>query len=176
MAFHMQCRLALGKKNHVWVLLFHTLRATVPMFPGLIERVSTAPCGLSGKACFPWRAPSSCPPSHAWSVRQNKGGHPIQVGRRKRMYVKDAALKPHQDIGESVPLSYAIIHIKSWWIFHSEALVCPSRFFSLALLGSRDPSRVWWLTGVQDLRNYTSAGGFPSSSLGNSSKVIGNIL
>ena len=49
-------------------------------------------------------------------------------------------------------------------------------FFSLAPLGSSDPSRVWWLIGGQDLKNYTNTGGFPPSSLGNSSEVIGNNL
>ena len=78
--------------------------APVPTFLGLLE-------GQDSTVWSEWRglsprwASSSCPPSHTWSVTWNKGEQSVQVWRRKRTYVKDAALQPHQDRRESAPLT-----------------------------------------------------------------------
>lgn len=107
---------------------------------------------------------------------------------KKIIYVKDAVsrfpwvhcifirgLPPTLYTCESVPWSYAITHIKSWWIFHSKSFSVYV-FYSVLLFGVKWPKKGLVANIVQDLRNYTSAGRFPPSSLGNSSQVIGNIL
>lgn len=130
-------------ESDIWIIsLFLCHCSDIPV---LVQIFWIFPCGLSGEAYSIWPAPSSCLSSHTCRVKQSKSEHPIGLGEKRECMSKMQPPKPlpnqvhpmslrrslHQAICGSVPWSYAVIHIKSWWIFPVSFLVCVFAFQSV---------------------------------------------